>query len=401
MPVDVYDELGVDRIINAGGSKTRLSGSIMPNQVVEAMVAASRSLVEIESLQAKASEIIAELTGAEAGLVTTGAAAGLTLAAAACMTGLDVAKMDKLPDTKDMKNEFVIARHQRNAYDHAIRAAGAKLIDAGLDEAGVGVGVRTVEPWEIESALTENSAGIVYFAKPQSKPCLEDLVKIGKEHSVPVIVDAAAELPPATNLRKFVSLGADAVVFSGGKAIRGPQSSGILCGKRDLIAGAALQMLDMDVSFETWNPPSNFIDKSKLIGIPRHGIGRGFKVGKEEIVGLITALRLYAETNQVETNQYERIVINLSQALEKVPGVKATFLPPSKNRLLPCTEIRFTNANHVSDMINIIERLHSNKPPILTDESRMEEMILLVNPFNLTEQDVGIIAQRIKEIMVS
>jgi len=391
--------MGIEQIISGAGPKTRLSGSIMPSQVIDAMVEASRSLVEIERLQAKASEIISEVTGAEAGLVTTGATAGLTLAAAACITGLDIVKMDKLPDITDMKNEFVIARHQRNAYDHAIRAVGAKLVEAGLDDAGVGVGVRTVEPWELESALTMKTAGILYFAKPRSSPALGDIVNIAKRHSVPVIVDAAAELPPVTNLKKFIADGADAVVFSGGKAIRGPQASGILCGKKELITSAALQMLDMDTAFETWYPPPNFIDKSKLIGIPRHGIGRGFKAGKEEIVGLITALKLYVEKDHhAEIDRYARIASNISLALEGTPALKVTYVPPSNTNHIPYTEITFTTVNQVSDMVSIVQRLRSEKPPVFMDESRLEEMVLLANPFNLNEGDVDIIARRIRKV---
>ena len=118
---------------------------------------------------------------------------------------------------------------------------------------------------------------------------------MARQHSLPVLVDAAGELPPISNLRSFIESGADLVAFSGGKALRGPQSTGILCGRKEYIASVALQHLDMDEHFEVWEPPEYFIAKSELAGLPRHGIGRGFKVAKEEIAGVLTALELFAE----------------------------------------------------------------------------------------------------------
>jgi D-glucosaminate-6-phosphate ammonia-lyase len=142
-----------------------------------------------------------------------------------------------------------------------------------------------------------------------------------------LIVDAAAELPPAENLRRIIEKGASLVVFSGGKAIRGPQSTGILAGKRDLIMSAAIQMIDMDSRFETWDPPSDFIDKSKLKGIPRNGIGRGFKVGKEEVVGLITALKIYSQGDEdAYTEALERRAARLAELLKDTNGIRAEYV---------------------------------------------------------------------------
>jgi L-seryl-tRNA(Ser) seleniumtransferase len=370
----------------------------MPMEVVEAMVKASRELVDIEYLQAKASDVITEVTGAEAGIVTTGAASGLTLATASCVTGLDIAKMEQLPETTGMRNEVVIARHHRNAYDHQIRVVGVKLVEAGLHEKGLGVGLRTVEAWEIESAITEKTAAIAYFARPANTPPLPDVVEVGNNYGIPVIVDAAAELPPPENLKKFITLGASAVVFSGGKAIRGPQASGILCGKKELIMGAVLQQLDMDCAFETWDPPPNLIDKSKLRGIPRHGIGRGFKAGKEEIVGLITALRLYVnKDHRKEMEDFESKVCCIADALKNVDGIKATYLPATDKRPLPLVEIEFTSVHDLDTMVNIDKSLKSGDPPIYLEDSRIDESILQVNPFNLSNEDLEVIVRRVKQ----
>ncbi|MEE3215142.1 MAG: L-seryl-tRNA selenium transferase, partial [Pseudomonadota bacterium] len=295
MPDNVYDRLGVRTIINASGPATRLSGSIMLPEAAQAMKEASQYCVDIAELQGRACEIIADITGAEAGYVTSGAAAGLLLGTAACVTGLNPDKMNRLPDTSGMKNEVIMARSHRNFYDHAVRSVGIRLVEVGISDRFSGAGVRDTEPWEIAAAITEQTAAICYVAYEHTEPPLTEVVRVAGVAGVPVIVDAAGQLPPASNLRRFIADGADLVVFSGGKALRGPQSSGILCGRRDLISAAALQHLDLDIYWEQWNPPTALIDKDELPGAPHHGIGRPCKVGKEEIVGLLTALQLFAQ----------------------------------------------------------------------------------------------------------
>ena len=247
---NVFEELGVQTIINAYGPATRLSGSIMPTQVAEAMREASQYCVDIAHLQARASELIAEVTGSQAGYVTSGAAAGLLLGTAACVTGLDPDKMNRLPDTSGMKNEVVIPRSHRNFYDHAVRSVGIKLVEVGIADRFSGAGVRDTEGWEIGAALGPATAAVIYVANTRSEPTLAEVVEQAHSAGVPVIVDAAGQLPPASNLHRFVAEGADLVAFSGGKAIRGPQSSGILCGRRDLISAVALQHLDQDILFD-------------------------------------------------------------------------------------------------------------------------------------------------------
>src|SRR6185369_1079202 len=160
----IYDRLGVRPIINAQGPATRLSGGIMPREVAEAMVEASQHCVDIAALQAAASRHIAAATGAEAGLVTSGAAAGLLLGTAACVTGLDPGKMNRLPDTAGMKREVVVARSQRNFYDHAVRAAGVRLVEVGIADRFSGAGVRDCEAWEIADAIGERTAAVLYVA---------------------------------------------------------------------------------------------------------------------------------------------------------------------------------------------------------------------------------------------
>jgi D-glucosaminate-6-phosphate ammonia-lyase len=290
----VYRRLGVRPVINAAGTKTRLGGVPMADEVLDAMRAAAGASVDIAELQAAASRRIAEVTGAEAGYVTAGAAAGLMLGAAACLTGDDPAAIDRLPEVAGDRNEIVIFRSHRNSYDHAWRAAGARLVEVGLDDRTAGSGVRTIDRWELDAAVTERTAALAYVANADDSPPLQLFVEVARRHEVPVLVDAAAMLPPVSNLRAYVQAGADLVAFSGGKAIGGPQSTGILCGRRSLIRSVALNQLDLDVHTEVWRLPEEFGHDHERHGLPRHGLGRTAKVAKEQVVGLLVALERFA-----------------------------------------------------------------------------------------------------------
>src|SRR5215216_820488 len=292
----VYEELGLRTVINASGTLTRLGGSRMAPEVLTAMADAAASFVPIDALQARAGEIIAEVTDAEAGYVVSGAAAGLSLGVAACVAGMDVAVMDRLPDTSGFKDEVVVQRGHRNAYDHAIRAVGVRMVEVGyLGYPGAG----GTSPWQISAAISERTAAVACpILDTLGTVPLPAVCQIAHEHGVPVIVDAAAELPPRSNLRRFIAEGADLVVFSGGKAIGGPQGSGLLLGRRDLIESARLQMLDMDVYPEVWRSGREALKTGRLPGPPHHGIGRSCKVGKEQAVGLLVALERYLSQDE-------------------------------------------------------------------------------------------------------
>ena len=225
---DIVGWLQLVPVINATGTVTRLGASPIDAGVIAAMSAASQLCVDMAELQARASRIISQCTGAEAGIVTAGAMAGLLAGAAACIAGLDPIKMAKLPDTDGMRNEFIVARSHRNSYDHGVRAAGARLVEVGLPDRLTACGVRDTEAWEIASAIGERTAGILYLASSDSRPALEQVVRVAHAARLPVLVDAAAQLPPAHNLKRFIEAGADLVVFSGGKSIGGPSASGIL-----------------------------------------------------------------------------------------------------------------------------------------------------------------------------
>jgi D-glucosaminate-6-phosphate ammonia-lyase len=398
--VDVYERLGVRKRINGAGLLTRLGGSLMPPEVLAAMAEAAASFVDIAELQARASAVIAACTGAEAGLVTSGAAAALTLGTAACLAGLDAARMDRLPDTEGMPDEVLMCRTHRTGYDHAIRAAGARLREIGLNDRGVGAGVRGVEPWEWEAAITPRTAAIAYTATPANDPPLSEVAAIAARHGLPVLVDAAAQLPPATNLRRFVAEGATLVAFSGGKAIRGPQASGILCGRADLVAAALLQQLDMDVAPETWSPPESLIPRAALRGVPHHGLGRGFKVGKEEIVGLIVALERYVRLDHAAEQAAHEVRLGaLAERLAGLRGLRARMVPARETGRAPWLELTLEEAVTGRSAHALSRALQQADPPIHLGERRAGQGVLTVDPSGLRPGDEQLIADRLRALL--
>jgi L-seryl-tRNA(Ser) seleniumtransferase len=394
--VSIYDEFGVKPIINVTGSVTRLGGAPMPAEVLRAFAEAAGEVVPIEQLQGAASRVITEITGAEAGLVTAGAAAALTLGAAAILTGFDVGRMERLPQCEGFPHEFVIAREQRNGYDHAVRAAGARLVEVGFNEFVSNAGVRRTEAPEYEAAFGPQTAGVLYVQFPGSRPLLTEVVAVAHRRGLPVLVDAAAELPPRRNLRDLLATGADLITFSGGKAIRGPQATGILCGRRNLVGAAALQMFDMDDHPELWEPPAELIDRSRLVGMPRHGIGRGFKVSKEQIVALLTALRLFA------TGAYDSVVATYRPLLERVATalqglpVQCDIRDRGDGESFPVLIVRVDEAALGRSATDICRRLRAGDPPVYVGHSQLAEGRLVINPLHLNEKNVEALCLRLK-----
>ncbi|WP_395688272.1 aminotransferase class V-fold PLP-dependent enzyme [Aestuariivirga sp.] len=389
--MSVYSDLGVKTVINAKGPATRLSGGIMRPEVSAAMAEASQSCVDIAELQAAASSVISDLTGAEAGYVASGASACLLIGAAATMTGLDPGKMARLPDSTGMKNECVMVRSQRNFYDHAIRAAGMRIIEVGLPDRYSGAGVRDAEGWEIDDAITERTAAVFYVADPQARPRLSEVVAVAHARGVPVIVDAAAQLPPQDNLKRFIAEGVDLVAFSGGKAIGGPQASGILAGKRDLVMSAALQHLDLDIYQDMWQPPSSLIDKTRLKGTPLHGIGRTCKAGKEEIVGLLTALRLF--TAEGDQSRHARWLADCRNVATALKGRHVTVTGGNDIASVPTVEITLDTGPE--DVAAFCIRLQNNPPGIALDPAQRDRGIVTMNPMCLKPGEAEIVGREI------
>ncbi|MGO8857983.1 MAG: aminotransferase class V-fold PLP-dependent enzyme [Steroidobacteraceae bacterium] len=398
----ILERFGLTRVINATGTVTRLGASQIAPEVIAAMSAAAACSVDIADLQGRASDVIAQCTGAEAGIVTSGATAGLLVGAAACMTGLDPNKMSRLPDTEGMRNEFVVSRSHRNSYDHGVRAAGARFVEVGLADRLTGCGVRDTEAWEIESAISERTAGVLYLARADARPELCAVVRAAHRANVPVLVDAAAELPPASNLRRFIEDGADLVVFSGGKGIGGPSASGILCGRRHLIGAALLQQLDLDYLYEEWSPPANLIDKRALPGVPRHGIARSCKVGKEQIIGLLTALMRFSQDNDAARNRRFAVIVDaLVAAIARAPGVGVRAITDAAHGDMPLVEVAVEPRVSGLTAVQVAARLRTAQPSIHVDATNADNGKLVLLPTCLTLEDATLIGDAFRHAFIS
>ena len=369
--MNIYKRLDIRTVINGNATLTRLGGSIMPSEVVEAMVDASKHFIDIIELQKRVGEEIAKLTHNEAAYVSCGAAAALTLSTAACITGLDATKREKLPHLDDaMKSEIIVHRHGRVGYDFAVRQVGVTFVEIG-DENGT-----TSD--ELESAITEKTAAIFYFANPSREHLwvpYEKAISIAQKHGVPLIVDAAAQLPPPENLWHFTQIGADLALFSGGKGLHGPQSSGLIVGKKSLIEAIAFN-----------GPPHPFI-------------GRGMKVGKEELVGLLAAVEWYLNQDHSEVQQsYEDQVTYYAEVFKDTQGVTVhRSFPSEAGQPMPRTEIRFDSEQLNITRDEILQQLQTGDPAI--DLAGAGENGVVINGQTLMPGEVEIIAQRLKAIL--
>lgn len=395
----IYETLGVRPIINAAGPATRLSGMPLVPEVAEAMAEAAQSCVRIDELQEAAGRYLAEVSGAEAAYVTAGAAAGLTLAAAAVIAGLDVAAMDHLPDTTGLRNEIIIQRAHLTAYAHAYRVAGARLVEVGyMGYPGQGI----TWPWQIEAAITERTAAIAYSigSAPGAVP-LEAVVEVAHRHGLPVIVDAAAALPPPDNLQRFIAAGADLVSFSGGKAIGGPQASGILLGRADLIESVALQHQDMDVYPKTWPWRDRYLATGRLPGPPHHGLGRPMKVGKEEIAGLVVAVRRFLAQDHaaLAAEQAEQLRTILA-SVEGLPGITGELRQdPTEPRAYPTAVLRFDETVIERSVESIVNELAEGDPPIAVSQGYFDQRGIGFVASTLRPGEAELIAERLRHLL--
>jgi len=370
---DIYGRLGVRKLLNAEGTVTALGGCRMEPEVTMAMAEASRHFVDMHELLAKSGDHVAKLLGVEAALIAAGAAAGLVLATAACVAGNDPAKAQRLPDTHGMPNRVALHRCHRNGYDQALRQVGVELVEFGW--------IKETYPWQLEAAIDEVTAAVAYFVEFSERGSLplETVIQIAHSRGVPVIVDAAAELPPVQNLRHFTDLGADLVVFSGGKEIKGPQSSGLILGQRDLIEACALHTS------------------------PNYSIGRSMKVGKEEIVGLVVALDRYlAQDRRAVDDQWETQVAYLIDRLGGLPGVSAQRVypvgPGRRPGTIPRAVIQWDAAALSLTVQQAVHSLYAGDPPIAVGSTKDA---LVLNPQTLEADEVTIVADRVHELLHS
>ena len=367
-PADVYGKLGVKPIILAGGSYTKYGGTKTRREVLEVMADAARVMVNMAELNEKAGEVIARITGAEAGFVCSGAAGGVMLQAVACIAGNDPVKMQKLPNNPPMKNEIVIQNMHRFHYDQAYRAAGGKLVEIGH--------AKDVAAWELEGAINENTAAVAYlsaaFTNRNALP-LDQVCQIAHQQGVPVIVDGASALPPRVNLHRFLDDGADMVIFSGGKGVKGPQGTGILCGRKDLIEAAAAS------------------------ASPNPFLGRPMKVTKEEIVGLVTALESFVqEDEEEEMEAYRGIAGQVVDALAEVPGLDVTLNHDGFKYLIPTAVMRFTQDWQGPSRDQVTQAMKVGDPPIYLHELGDPDE-LAVDPLNVEQEEVQTVIRRLRE----
>jgi L-seryl-tRNA(Ser) seleniumtransferase len=372
---EIYRRLGVRPVIHGSGTTTRYGGSRLRPEALEVMREASTTLVNLDELNEAAGAAIARLLGAEAAFVTAGASAGLILQAAACIAGSDPARITRLPDTAGMRNEIVIQRAHRFAYDQAYRVAGGVLVEIGL--------ARRTQPFELEDAIGERTAAVAYLVSPFTSPPgtlrLEQVVEIAHTRNVPVIMDAASMLPPRENLTKFLRLGADLVSFSGGKGIRGPQSTGILAGRRDLIRAVAAN------------------------ASPNQALGRAAKTSKEEICGLVVALECFlAEDEKAEMKRYHDVCATIVEALADIPGLRAVVEQDGVNRVLPHAVVYFGPdwAGPSGHAVQVA--LAQGEPHVYVQQGAHQGGYfdeIAVDPFNLGPGEETIVAARLREAL--
>ena len=367
-PAEAYRKLGVTPIIHAAGSVTRYGGTRTRQEVLEVMADAATVMVELAQLNEKAGEAIARLTGAEAGFVCSGAAGGLVLQAAACIAGTDHGRMHRLPDSEGMKNEIIIQNMHRFHYDQAYRAAGGKLVEIGH--------AKGISILDLEAAINENTAAVAYLFAPFTNRralSLEEVCRVAHKHDVPVIVDGASMLPPRENLRAYTEGGADMVIYSGGKGVRGPQGTGILCGRKDLIAAAVAN------------------------AAPHQALGRGMKVAKEEVVGLVTALeRFVEEDEEQEMQEYASKARRAVDALAEVPGLEVTYEHDEYDYLIPTAVLRFGRDWRGPSRNEVAAALQAGDPPVILHQLGDPDE-LAVDPLNLRDDELEIVVRRLRE----
>jgi uncharacterized pyridoxal phosphate-dependent enzyme len=362
---DYFRDLGIRPFINASGTYTAMTASLMPPEVMEAIEYASRHYVMLEELQIKVGERIASLVRADAALVTSGAASALTLGTAAVLTGTDQQKMVALPDLMagGMKTEVIIQKSHRFGYDHAVRNCGVRLVEVETRE-------------DLDRAVNANTAMMLFYNNNNKEGRIQDeeFVQLGKKHRVPTFNDAAADVPPVENLWKYTKMGFDLVAFSGGKGIRGPQSAGLLLGRKDLIAAARL------------NAPPN-----------GNTIGRGMKVNKEEVVGMLAALELYLKKDHAREQQdFERRAETIRSSAAAVAGVKAEVFTPEVANHVPHVRVTWDAAANGLTPPAVVDAMRAGEPSIAI---RSEGPALVIGVWMMRPGEDKIVAKRLRQVL--
>ena len=363
---DLFKELGVRTFINAAGTYTMMTGSLMHDYVVEAIESASEQFCMLDELQDKVGEKIAAMVHSEAAVVTSGAFSGLTLGLAGILTGTDVNKVKALPHLEGtgMKSEVICQKAHDIDYNHAFMNTGCKIVT-----------VETVE--ELEKAINEKTA-LMHFLNinaDKGKILHEEWVALGKKHGIPTSNDIAADVPPVSNLWKFNDMGFDFVVISGGKAMKGPQSAGLLMGKKYIIEGARVHM-----------PPRGF------------NIGRGMKVNKEEVLGMYVALEHYINyDHDKEWKVWEDNIAVIEKAAKSVNGVNTRIFVPPLGNITPTLELTWSKETVKAK--DIQDKLRAGSPSI--EVMNHDDKTIHITVWVMKQGEEKIVAKRLKEELTS
>jgi L-seryl-tRNA(Ser) seleniumtransferase len=359
---DYFKELGVRPFINAAGTFTDMTASLMPPEVMAAINYASKQFVPLTELHDRVGERIATLVKAEAAMVSAGAASAMTLGTAGVLTGGDAQKIVDLPNLAGMKSEVIMQKAHRFGYDHAVRNCGVKIVEV---ETAV----------QLEAAITPQTAMMLFYNNNNSLGQIrdEEFVRLGKKHGVVTMNDCAADVPPVENLWKFTAMGFDLVAFSGGKGIRGPQSAGLLLGRRDLIAAARANAA----------PNGN-------------SIGRGMKVNKEEMVGMLAAIERFVKLDHAALDrEYQRRAGVILKSLAGIKGVTASITVPEVANHVPHVKVVLDPAVTGITGQEISKRLREGTPSIGVrpgDE-------LLIGVWMMQPGDDVVVARRLKAVL--
>jgi len=365
----VYQELGIRPVINCRGTHTVLGASKKWPELDAPMAEASRTFVFLSELQEKVGERLARLIGSEAAMVTTGAAGAITLGTCACLTGTEVKKVRQLPNLEGMKTEVIIQKVHRNGYDHAVRNTGVKIIEVENRA-------------QLEAAAGQQTAMLYFLGGTtgdwawETPILLEECVAVGRRAGFPVMVDAANLLPPWENIRRVAAAGVGLIAISGGKHMRGPQCSGILAGRKDLIQAALLNS----------NPHSD-------------SLGRPMKVGREEMVGVWLAAEKYAGLDFAALDRrYRQQCEHLITSLQKLPGIRTGYMPFEKSRKIPRVLVQWDERALGLTTKDCVRRLLEGDPRIAVLEH--DEQGIFLTMFMADPGDEKAVARRLKEILM-
>jgi D-glucosaminate-6-phosphate ammonia-lyase len=363
----IYESLGLKHIINATGTVTNLGGSIMPPEVVAAWSEASRHFVNLHELQDRVGERIAKAVGVESALVTTGAAGALLLGAAAIITRGDRKKMVRLPDTAGMRNEIVLQRAHRSCYDNQLTAVGARLIEVDT-------------PADVKRVVGERTALMFFMNKDDAAGRIRraDWLALAREHRVPTLLDAAADVPPAERLSEYNRVGFDLVAFSGGKAMRGPNDTGLLLGRKELIDAAKLNT----------NPhcPS---------------LGRGLKVSKEDMVAAMIAVERFVRLDhRAEVKEWERRIGVIEAAVNGIASVQCERIVPPIANHVPHLILTWDEKRVAITRERFTRALTETDPPIQIGRvPGTGERGVCISVFTLQAGEERVVAERVAMIL--